>query len=93
MRHLNQITDAAVAVEPWPLSGFPEREVTVTVEDMIVRADGTLSFTGIYAIRDDSSGGRGGGVDTFDLTTPVADTGYPAINRRPRRPRGSNWPN
>jgi uncharacterized lipoprotein YmbA len=77
VRHLNQITDASVAIEPWPLTGFPEREVTVTVEDMIVRADGVLSFTGFYAIRDDV--GRSGRVETFALTTPVADTAYPTI--------------
>lgn len=77
-RHLNQITDAAVAIEPWPLTGFPDREITVTVEDMIVRADSTLAFSGVYAIRDDV--GRGGRIETFDLSTPVADpTSYPAI--------------
>ena len=76
-RHLNQITDAEVAVEPWPLSGFPEREVTVTVEDMIVRADGRIRFTGTYAIRDEVA--RSGRVETFDFTAPVVGEGYPAI--------------
>lgn len=76
-RHLNQITDAAVAVEPWPLSGFPEREVTVTVEDMIVQFDNTLRFRGVYAIRDDAGGG--GEIETFDVTAPMQDTSYPSI--------------
>jgi len=79
-RHLNQITDAEVAVEPWPLSGFPDREVTVTVEDMILRADGSLLFTGVYAIRNETS--RSGRIETFSLTAPVAggtEAVYPAI--------------
>ena len=77
-RHLNQITDAEVAVEPWPLSGFPEREVTVTVEDMIVQATGSLRFTGTYALRDEVA--RSGRVETFAITVPVAvPDSYPAI--------------
>lgn len=76
-RHLNQITDAAVAIEPWPLSGFPEKEVTVTVEDMIVRSDGTLGLTGFFAIRDDTEGR--GRIETFDLSVPVADLSYTSI--------------
>ncbi|UWQ22448.1 membrane integrity-associated transporter subunit PqiC [Jannaschia sp. W003] len=76
-RHLNMITDAEVGVEPWPLAGFPEREVTVTVEDMIVQASGTLRFTGFYAIRDEVA--RSGQIETFALTAPVAGDGYPAI--------------
>ena len=79
-RHLNSITDAAVAIEPWPLSGFPEVEISVVVEDMIVRADGTVAFRGYYALRDETS--RRGRIETFDLSAPVPgdDPGsYPAI--------------
>ncbi|MEM7711167.1 MAG: ABC-type transport auxiliary lipoprotein family protein, partial [Pseudomonadota bacterium] len=49
-RHLNAITDAEVAAEPWPLGGFPEVEVSIFVEDMIVQSAGTLRFTGTYAL-------------------------------------------
>jgi uncharacterized lipoprotein YmbA len=75
-RHLNQITDAEVAVEPWPLSGFPDAEVSVFVEDMIVRANGTLLFAGSYAIRREEGEG---GVDTFSITVPVPAPDYVAI--------------
>jgi len=67
-RHLNTITDADVAVEPWPLSGFPDVEVSIRVEDMIVQADGRLRFTGAYALRPET--GRGS-VDSFALFAPV----------------------
>lgn len=76
-RHLNQITDAEAAVEPWPLAGFPEREVTVTVEDMIVKANGTLAFTGVYAIRNDVA--RGGSIENFAISVPLAGGTYSAI--------------
>ncbi len=76
-RHLNAITDARVASEPWPLSGFPESEVSVFVDDMIVRANATLSLTGTYAVRSEALRES---VNTFAITTPVADlASYPAI--------------
>ena len=76
-RHLSQITGSQVSVEPWPLSGFPEAEVSVTVNDMIVRADGTLRFNGSFAIRDELR--RGGRVDLFDIVVPVSGDGFGAI--------------
>ena len=76
-RHLNQITDAEVSIEPWPLSGFPEVEVTVTVEDMIVRAGGQLFFSGTYALRNETT--RGGLIDTFSILVPVPATDYVGI--------------
>lgn len=76
-RHLNTITDARVATEPWPLSGFPDAEISVFVEDMIVRVDSTLSLTGTYAVR--SEAGQDS-VGNFAIVTPVADlASYPAI--------------
>lgn len=75
-RHLNQITDAEVAVEPWPLSGFPEAEVSVFVEDMIVQAGGTLLFTGSYAIRREETRGE---VETFSIRVPVPVPDYVTI--------------
>jgi uncharacterized lipoprotein YmbA len=75
-RHLNLITDAEVAVEPWPLSGFPDAEISVFVEDMIVQSAGTLLFTGSYAIRREEAPGT---VDTFSIQVPVGATNYVAI--------------
>jgi len=75
-RHLNTITNAEVAVEPWPLSGFPDVEVSVRVEDMIVQADGRLRLTGSYALRREQ--GRGS-IESFVVFAPVADSTYPVI--------------
>lgn len=77
-RHLNRITDAEVANEPWPLPGFPDAEVSVIVENMIVRADGSLDVTGSYAIRDETR--RTGRVEVFAIAVPiVGPLNYPAI--------------
>ncbi len=76
-RQLNIITDASVAAEPWPLSGFPDVELSVFVDEMIVRPNNTLSFTGTYALSSEVGRGR---VETFALSAPVTDIGsYPAI--------------
>jgi uncharacterized lipoprotein YmbA len=76
-RHLNRITDARIAAEPWPLSGFPEVEVSVFVDDMIVQANGLLRFTGTYALASERPGGDT--IETFLLTAPVPGEGYVAI--------------
>ena len=68
-RHLNAITDARVAVDPWPLSGFPDAEVSTFVDDMIVQANGTLRLTGNYAIRSEQGRDR---VQSFAFAVPVA---------------------
>ena len=76
-RHLNTITDARVAADPWPLSGFPEVEVSVFIDDMIVQANGVLRMTGTFALKSET--GRDA-VRTFATTAPVADTAnYTAI--------------
>lgn len=77
VRHLNAITDARVAVDPWPLSGFPEAEVSIFVDDMIVQANGTLRLTGTYAIRAEEGED---GVSTFAFVVPVGSVeSYVAI--------------
>lgn len=77
-RHLNAITDARVAVDPWPLSGFPDAEVSVFVDDMLVQANGGLRLTGSYAIR--SEQGRDV-ARSFAFVVPVASTeSYVAIS-------------
>ena len=76
-RHLNAITGARVAAEPWPLSGFPDAEVSTFVDDMIVQANGILRFTGSYAIRSELGRDR---VGVFAITVPVASVeSYAAI--------------
>ncbi|WP_167767110.1 PqiC family protein [Jannaschia formosa] len=76
MRHLNLITDAEVAVEPWPLGGFPDAEVSIFVEDMIVLAAGSLRFTGSYAIRREEGRGE---VETFSIQVPMTSFDYVTI--------------
>ena len=76
-RQLNVITDASVASEPWPLSGFPEVEVSIFVDDMIVQANSTLRLTGTYAMKSEVGRDR---VGTFAIVTPVVDlASYTAI--------------
>lgn len=76
-RHLNTITDARVAAEPWPLSGFAEVEVSVFVDDMIVQANGTLRLTGTYAMKSEAGRDR---VGSFAIVVPVAEvSSYTAI--------------
>ena len=76
-RHLNAITDAQVAADPWPLSGFPDAEVSTFVDDMIVQANGSLRFSGTYAIRSEQGRDR---VRSFAFAVPVASTeSYVAI--------------
>lgn len=67
VRNLGTITGAQVAAEPWPLEGYPEVEVTIRVEQMFARADGSISLTGYYAIRRDY--GRSG-IQQFDIALP-----------------------
>ena len=75
-RHLNQITDAQVAVEPWPLRGFPDIELSIFVEDMIVQVGGNLRFSGTYALgREDGPGS----IEPFSVVVPVPGEGYQAI--------------
>ena len=69
-RHLNAITDASVAADPWPLSGFPEAEVSIFVDDMIVLASSVLRLTGTYAIRSEEGRDR---VRAFAIDAPVAN--------------------
>ncbi len=43
-------SSATVAPEPWPLEEDAQAAVSVTVAQLVARADGTLSLTGQYAI-------------------------------------------
>ena len=49
-RHLNRITSARVASEPWPFLDNAAAEVEVRIEDMLARADGTFVLSGQYFV-------------------------------------------
>ena len=69
VRNISVITGAQVAAEPWPLEGFPDVEVTVRVEHMFARDDGSITLVGYYAIRREN--GRSA-IHQFDITRPAA---------------------
>ena len=76
LRNLNAITSAKVAPAPWPLSGFPEAELSVFVEDMYAAANGTVRLSGFYAIASETGRDRLG---RFDISTPVRVPGFIGI--------------
>ncbi|GAB5447618.1 PqiC family protein [Gymnodinialimonas sp.] len=78
VRHLSQITNASVARAPWPLSSFPDAELTVRAERMLVRADGQLHLSGQFAIRRED-GEWAERIRSFDVVVPVRGEGLPAL--------------
>ncbi|MBM2574902.1 membrane integrity-associated transporter subunit PqiC [Jannaschia sp. Os4] len=76
LRNLNAITSAKVAPAPWPLSGFPDAELSVFVEDMYAGADGRVRLSGIYAIASETGRDRLG---RFDLSAPITVPGFVGI--------------
>lgn len=78
VRHLSQITNASVARAPWPLSSFPDAELTVRAERMLVRADGQLHLSGQFAIRRDD-GPWAERIRSFDVVVPVQSDDLPAL--------------
>lgn len=69
VRNLTVITGAQVAADPWPLAGYPDVELTVRVEQMFARKDGSVTLTGYYAIRRET--GRSA-IRQFDIALPPA---------------------
>ncbi|MEJ6387913.1 PqiC family protein [Gymnodinialimonas ulvae] len=78
VRHLSQITNVPVARAPWPLSSFPDAELTVRTERMLLQADGQLRLSGQYAIRRDD-GPWAERIGDFDLSVPVRGDDLPAL--------------
>lgn len=78
VRNLMTITGATVAAEPWPLREYPEAELTVRVEKMVVQSTGSLTLTGQYIIsneeRENLSRDR-----LFSIEVPVALTQEGAV--------------
>ncbi|MBF9044348.1 hypothetical protein HKCCE4037_13475 [Rhodobacterales bacterium HKCCE4037] len=73
VRHLSRITNVPVARAPWPLSSFPDAELTIRADEMLLRADGLLHLTGQFAIsRDDNPWADR--IRSFDVTVPVTGT-------------------
>ncbi|MCB1331302.1 MAG: membrane integrity-associated transporter subunit PqiC [Maritimibacter sp.] len=67
VRNLSSITGAQVAAEPWPLEGYPDVELTVRVEHMFARDDGSITLVGYYAIRREHGRSL---IRQFDITRP-----------------------
>lgn len=78
VNNLSQITNVAVARAPWPLSSFPDAELTIRVERMLLRADGQLHLRGQFAIRRDD-GQWAERIRNFDFTVPVRGPELPDI--------------
>ena len=73
VRNLSSITGAQVAAEPWPLEGYPDVELTVRVEHMFAREDGSITLVGYYAIRREQGRSL---IRQLDVTRPP-DPGAP----------------
>lgn len=72
VRNLSTITSAQVSAEPWPLAGYPDVELTIWIEQMFARDDGSVSLAGYYAVRREA--GRNA-IRQFDIALPPASTG------------------
>lgn len=69
---------AIVAAEPWPLSEAADIQLTVRVDQMIARADGTFAFSGQFAISS-STGAWRDRLQRFVVVVPMADTSAAAV--------------
>lgn len=74
-RHLNQMTSATVAPQPWPLEETPEATVDIRVEQLVALNRNRLCLSGQYFI-----GGQE--IDTYDT-----DEARPKVVRRTSRSR------
>ena len=80
-RHLNRITSARVASEPWPFLDNAEAEVEIRIEDMLARADGTFVLSGQYFVTAETGREH---AHLFDLSVPVAPARTPEDLARAR---------
>lgn len=51
--HLNTISSATVAPEPWPLEGYPDVTIDIRVSRMLSESDGKFRLAGQYFIGGD----------------------------------------
>ncbi|MBY4894018.1 PqiC family protein [Rhodobacteraceae bacterium N5(2021)] len=78
VRHLSQITSVPVARTPWPLSSYPDAELTIRAERMLLGANGQLHLSGQFAIRRDD-GAWAERIRSFDIAVPVRGEDLPAL--------------
>ncbi|WP_083098381.1 PqiC family protein [Pseudophaeobacter leonis] len=74
-RHLNQMTSATVAPQPWPLEETPQATVDIRVEQLVATNRNTLRLSGQYFI-----GGQE--IESYDT-----DEARPKVARRTIRSR------
>ena len=74
-RHLNQMTSATVAPQPWPLEETPQATVDIRVEQLVATNRGTLRLSGQYFI-----GGQE--IEHTDLDTDPPKVPYRTIRSR-----------
>ncbi|MEM9431321.1 MAG: PqiC family protein [Pseudomonadota bacterium] len=77
-RNLTEITSAVVAVEPWPLEGFPETRIEVRVDALIAPPGGILRFAGAWYAASPGTPGQDRSA-RFQFSQPLAGDGVPAL--------------
>jgi uncharacterized lipoprotein YmbA len=78
VRNLTAITGRQIAASPWPLRNFPDAELSVRVEQMLVQSDGLLVLNGQYAVGFESGTGR---IKPFSVTVPLSGEDRQAVAR------------
>jgi len=76
--HLSRASSAKVAAEPWPLETWPQAELSIRVDKMLARANGTFQLSGQFAL---TSSDRiiSDRLRNFDISVPLDDQGSKAI--------------
>lgn len=72
-RQLDAALSATVAAEPWPLSGLPDAEIEVRVEQSLAGADNIFRLEGQYYVRADEVA-VGPASAPFAIAVPMAGT-------------------
>lgn len=72
-RQLDAALSATVAAEPWPLTGLPDAEVEVRVEQSLAGADNVFRLQGQYYVRADEVS-VGPASAPFAISVPMAGT-------------------